>query len=112
MGALQALAYCPGRGTAVAEHIAAANGCLEHLLGLLKTGPLALRSLAAGALCNLTLGNPGIAVRGPLTCVGFQIQAVRDDKVPKTHLYSAHECLSRPALICMPLYSGVCKFFK
>ncbi len=63
MGGLQALAFCPAEGAAVSDRIAAERGCLEHLLALLKTGPLALRSLAAGALCNLTLGNPAVAVR-------------------------------------------------
>lgn len=67
IGALQALAFCPEEGTRTAEGIPA-GGCLPHLLGLLRAGPLPLRSLAAGALCNLTLGNSAIAVRAcPLT---------------------------------------------
>ncbi|BDA42787.1 probable vacuolar protein 8 at C-terminar half [Coccomyxa sp. Obi] len=60
IGALQALAFCPQEGTRTAEGIAS-GGCLPHLLGLLRAGPLPLRSLAAGALCNLTLGNRAIA---------------------------------------------------
>jgi hypothetical protein len=68
VGALQALAFCPAQGSAIADSIAASSGCLEHLLGLLKTGPLPLRSLAAGALCNLALGNPSLAVRCSLIC--------------------------------------------
>lgn len=61
IGALQALAFCPEEGTRTAEDIAS-GGCLPHLLGLLRSGPLPLRSLAAGAMCNLTLGNAAIAV--------------------------------------------------
>ena len=64
IGALQALAFCPEEGTRTAEGIAA-SGCLPHLLSLLRAGPLPLRSLAAGAVCNLTLGNTAIAVWSP-----------------------------------------------
>lgn len=64
LGALQALAFCPEEGTRTAEGIAA-GGCLPQLLALLKSGPLPLRSLAAGTLCNLTLGSPAIAVSPP-----------------------------------------------
>ena len=55
-GALQALTYCPGR-TDISAGIAGEGG-IAPLVAMVTTGPLPLRSAAAGALCNLALANP------------------------------------------------------
>ncbi len=52
-GALQALTYCPGR-LDISAGIASEGGVPP----LVTTGPLPLRSAAAGALCNLALASP------------------------------------------------------
>ena len=62
MGALQALAYCPAEGLAISDAIAG-SGCLPTIITILQSGPLPLRPLAAGALCNLLLNNAAVAVR-------------------------------------------------
>lgn len=54
-GALQALSYCPGR-LDISAGIAAEGG-IPPLVAMVTTGPLPLRSAAAGALCNLALAS-------------------------------------------------------
>ena len=56
VGALQALAYCPGR-LDISAGIAAEGG-IEPLVHMVTEGPMPLRSAAAGALCNLALASP------------------------------------------------------
>jgi hypothetical protein len=65
IGALQALAYCPPVGLALSEAIED-SGCLPSLVSSLLTGALPVRCLAAGALCNLLLGNAPVMVRRKL----------------------------------------------
>ena len=55
-GALQALAYCPG--TLDISAGIASEGGVAPLVTMVTTGPLPLRSAAAGALCNLALASP------------------------------------------------------
>lgn len=53
-GALQALAYCPARGSAHARVIAKHDAILP-LADMLHKGPIPMCCAAAGALCNLAL---------------------------------------------------------
>ena len=55
-GALQALTYCPGR-LDISAGIASEGG-IPPLVAMVTTGPIPLRSAAAGALCNLALASP------------------------------------------------------
>lgn len=84
IGGLQALAYCPAAGLALSEAIED-SGCLPTLVSTLLAGVLPVRCLAAGALCNLLLGNAPIMVR---PCPGRQ-----------TNIEGLHTSLIEPATL-------------